>query len=368
MTLKSPFSISPMNQLVDRLRKRLLETQEIDDYLIHSLLCSDSLNHSLLEIMKYFQEHIPFQHIEVWKQDINSSFYHQFVLLHHHPDTIESRKNGRLLDFSMLDNMTSVPQTDPLFSSLHHPFQSSQNIILVKSDSLINSSYATIFYFENNQSTISPLLHTVAFLITCFIDIASLAIPNGFFYDEIRSVPIYLHPLLALEQFRDFTLRKHSYSVMHLAETLASELGLSTIETNQLRIAAFLHDIGKLLLPEELLRKQETFSEEEYLEVQQHVVYGTDLAILFGLDSHVQQIIYEHHERFDGSGYPEGKKGKKLLLASSILGVADVYTALQEHRPYQDKQESHVALHELIQNPHKKYDPLVIQALIKVLS
>ncbi len=368
MTLKSPFSISPINQLVDRLRKRLLETQDIDDYLIHSLLCSDSLNHSLLEIMKYFQEHIPFQHIEVWKQDINSSFYHQFVLLHHHPETIESQKNGLLLDFSMLNHLTNVSQTDPLFSSLHHPIQSSQNIIIVKSDSLIKSPYATIFYFENNQSTISPLLQPVALLITCFIDIASLAIPNGFFYDEIRSVPIYLHPFLALEQYRDFTLRKHSYSVMRLTETLASELGLSPTETNQLRIAAFLHDLGKMLLPQDLLQKHEHLSEDEYKEVQNHVVYSTDLAILFGLDSHVQQIIYEHHERYDGSGYPEGKKGKKLLLASSILGVADVYSALQEHRPYQDKQESHVALHELIQNPHKKYDPIVIQALIKVLS
>lgn len=367
MTLKSPLSHSPMNQLVDQLRKRLLESQDIDDYLIHSLLCSDNLNHSLMAITKYYQEHLSFQHIEVWRKDANHSLYHQIILMHHQT-TVEYKKNPQLLDLSGREDEAIIQAPDPLFFALCNLHSTCQEIVMVEVNSLTKNPYVIAFFFEKKQAIHYPIMKQASSLIGGFIDTATLALPNNYFYDQIRSVPLYLHPFLALEQFRDFSLRKHSYSVMRLAEKMASELGLSPIETNQIRIAAFLHDIGKMLLPQNLLQKQDHLSEDEYKEVQNHVVYSTDMAILFGLDSHVQQIIYEHHERYDGSGYPEGKKGKKLLLASSILGVADVYTALQEHRPYQNEHESSKALDELFHNPNNKYDPQVIQALVKILT
>lgn len=366
MTLKSPLSPSPMNQIVDQMKKRLLETQDIDDYLIHSLLCSESLNHSLLEITKYYQEHKPFQHIEVWRQDTNSAFFYQLMVLQN-PPTFQNRKNPQPLDFTLRKEPTFLHAPNPLFLSLCNPDSPCQEILMVASNSLTKHPYVVLFFFEKKQSIIHPMTNQMAFLMGCLIDIASLGIPNSFFYDEVRNVPVYLHPLLALEQFRDFSLRKHSYMVMRLTERMAVELKLTPMEMNHLRIAAFLHDIGKLFLPPDLLQKQGPFTDEEYIEVQRHVVYSTDIATLFGLESHIQQIIYEHHERYDGSGYPKGIKGKKILFTSSILGVADVYTALQEQRHYQNEHESSKALDELLYNSNKKYDPVVIQALLNII-
>ena len=158
----------------------------------------------------------------------------------------------------------------------------------------------------------------------------------------------------------------HQNRVAQLAEAMGLELNLSQDQLTGLRMASRIHDIGKISLPTEILSKPGKLSRLEYSMVQLHVTAGYDLLRDLDLPWNVAEVVLQHHERFDGSGYPGKIKGTDILFKARILGVADVVEAMSSHRPYRPALGIEAALAEIEKGKGRLYDPDVVDACLKV--
>jgi PAS domain S-box-containing protein/putative nucleotidyltransferase with HDIG domain len=169
-------------------------------------------------------------------------------------------------------------------------------------------------------------------------------------------------------EIRDPYTVNHQQRVADLARAIAKELGFSTDRIDGLRLAALIHDIGKIAIPAEILSKPTRLSEVELQLVRTHPKIGYDLIKSIDLPWPVAMTVLQHHERLDGSGYPLGIAGNEILLEAKILGVADVIEAMSSHRPYRPALGMSRALDEISQNCGVLYDKNVVEACLKVLQ
>ena len=165
---------------------------------------------------------------------------------------------------------------------------------------------------------------------------------------------------------RDPYTAGHQRRVADLAVAIAKAMGLSQQQIHGLRLAASIHDLGKINVPAEILAKPSRLSPIEYSLLKVHPEKGYD--ILHGIDFPwpVAEIVYQHHERIDGTGYPRGLKGDQIILEARILAVADVVEAMASHRPYRSGLGLDVALLEVERGRGVIYDPDVADACLKL--
>jgi putative nucleotidyltransferase with HDIG domain len=163
-------------------------------------------------------------------------------------------------------------------------------------------------------------------------------------------------------------MRGHSARVADLAATIAAQLGLSDEEVEQVRVAGRLHDVGKIGTREAVLNKQGRLSPEEFEHVKQHVLIGSQILAPLPHLEHCIAIVRSHHERWDGTGYPDGFKGDEIPLGARIVGAAEVYDALYTSRPYQDKMSPEEAVTRMAELSGSVLDPKVYEALTAVVS
>jgi len=168
-------------------------------------------------------------------------------------------------------------------------------------------------------------------------------------------------------ELRDPYTAGHQLRVTALACAIARELGLSEDRIEGLRMAAIVHDIGKLSIPAEILSKPGRLSEPEFELIKMHPQAGYDiLNKTTDFPWPVAQIVLQHHERMDGSGYPAGIPGEDILLEARILGVADVVEAMSSHRPYRPALGVTKTLEEISEKSGILYDPQVVDACIRL--
>ncbi len=160
---------------------------------------------------------------------------------------------------------------------------------------------------------------------------------------------------------RDPYTQGHEERVAALSRTLAVELGLSSDETDAVESAALIHDIGKLSVPAEILSKPGKLSDVEFELIRGHSQSGYEILKRIPFSWPLADIVLQHHERMDGSGYPSGLQGDDILFASRIIAVADVVEAMSSHRPYRPALGIDAAMSE-ITSSSGKYDPLVVDA------
>ncbi len=160
----------------------------------------------------------------------------------------------------------------------------------------------------------------------------------------------------------------HCVEVSKWAKLIAFEIGLDTQSAENLEILGMLHDIGKITISDELLNKPDTLTEEEYYEIKRHSEIGYH--ILKSVDEYagLAEIILEHHERYDGKGYPKGIAGDAISLMARILSVADAYEAMLSDRPYRKAISQKCALEEIHANSGTQFDPEIVEAFIRVLE
>jgi diguanylate cyclase (GGDEF)-like protein len=156
----------------------------------------------------------------------------------------------------------------------------------------------------------------------------------------------------------------HGSAVSKYAEAIARELGLSGEEIAGIAFAAQVHDVGKLIIPERLLAKPASLTEDEYHIIKMHPVLSSEIVASVPGSEHVQAIVRHHHERYDGRGYPEGLKGEEIPLESRILAVADAYTSMVTHRPYADSKTLIEAAEELERQSGTQFDPNVVSVFL----
>ena len=176
-----------------------------------------------------------------------------------------------------------------------------------------------------------------------------------------------LEALVNALEAKDPYLRGHSARVADLSATIASQMTLSDEEVEQIRVAGRLHDIGKIGTRESVMEKQGPLTPEEYDHVKQHVIIGSQiLAPLHHLGSVINHVR-SHHERWDGSGYPDGLKGEDIPVGARVIGAAEVFDALTTSRPYQDKLTPEQAVEHMAQLSGTVLDPKVYEALATVV-
>lgn len=167
---------------------------------------------------------------------------------------------------------------------------------------------------------------------------------------------------------RDPYTAGHQKRVTQLAIKIASSMGFSQTGIASIRMAGILHDIGKIAIPAEILSKPSTLSEIEFSLIKTHPQVGYDILKNINFPTPVAQIVYQHHEHIEGSGYPLGLSGEDILPETKILTVADVVEAMFSHRPYRPGLGMDRALTEIKKNRGRFYDPDVVDACLKIMD
>jgi putative nucleotidyltransferase with HDIG domain/PAS domain S-box-containing protein len=167
---------------------------------------------------------------------------------------------------------------------------------------------------------------------------------------------------------RDPYTSGHQQRVADLACNIAREMGLDENLIQGVSLGAKIHDIGKINVPAELLSKPSKLSNIEYMLIQSHSQVGYDILKDIEFPWPVADIAHQHHERIDGSGYPQGLKGNEIRLEARIVAVADVVEAMASHRPYRPGLGIDKALDEIMKNRGKFYDPIVVDACIRLFK
>ncbi len=165
---------------------------------------------------------------------------------------------------------------------------------------------------------------------------------------------------------RDPYTSGHEDQVARIACKIAREMNLTEEQISFIHIAATLHDIGKISVPSEILTKPNALSELEREIIKTHCKVANDVLINIEFPYPVAEIIYQHHERIDGSGYPRGLKGSEIALEARIIGVADVIDAMASYRPYRPALGVDAAIEEIVKFKGITYDPVVVDACLKV--
>jgi PAS domain S-box-containing protein/putative nucleotidyltransferase with HDIG domain len=183
-----------------------------------------------------------------------------------------------------------------------------------------------------------------------------------------RTLGATVHAIAVTVETRDPYTAGHQRRVSDLARSIASEMGLDTDQIEGVRTAGIIHDLGKISVPAELLSKPTRLTETEFSLIKTHAQSGYEILKDIEFPWPVARMVLEHHERMDGSGYPKGLKGDALLLESRILAVADVVESMASHRPYRPSLGQDAALEEITRNMVTLYDPVVVDACLRLFN
>ena len=170
----------------------------------------------------------------------------------------------------------------------------------------------------------------------------------------------------AVSELRDPYTTGHERRVARIAELIAVEMGLPANEVSIIRFAAAIHDVGKAAVPIDILCKPGHLSMAEFSMVKLHSEIGGEILRPLAHLAPIPEIVRQHHERIDGSGYPDGLKGDEILLAARIIGVADIVEAMSAHRPYRAALGVEAAIEELRAQRGVTLDPDVVDACVRI--
>ncbi|MCJ7689889.1 MAG: HD-GYP domain-containing protein [Clostridiaceae bacterium] len=169
-------------------------------------------------------------------------------------------------------------------------------------------------------------------------------------------------------EVRDPCTASHQKNVADLAVLIGNEMGLDKETVESIKIAALVHDIGKSYVPPSILLKPGKLSDLEFDMIKTHTKIGYDILKKIKFQSNEAKIVYQHHERLNGSGYPTGIKGKDIIFESKILAVADVVEAMLSHRPYRPAFSIGIVLQEIEENKNILYDAKIVDACTNLLK
>ncbi|HVH67248.1 MAG TPA: HD domain-containing phosphohydrolase [Gemmatimonadales bacterium] len=177
-----------------------------------------------------------------------------------------------------------------------------------------------------------------------------------------------LEALVNALEAKDPYMRGHSARVADLSATVAHELGMTEEEVELVRVAGRLHDIGKIGTREAVLNKQGTLTPDEFEHVKQHVIIGSQILAPLSHLGDIIPAVRHHHERWDGSGYPDGLRSQEIPIGARIIGAAEVFDALSTSRAYQEKLAPEKAIERIAELSGTVVDPKVFEAMASVVA
>jgi putative nucleotidyltransferase with HDIG domain len=167
---------------------------------------------------------------------------------------------------------------------------------------------------------------------------------------------------------RDSYTHGHSVRVSEYSAKLAKYLGLSDEEVELIRYVGLLHDVGKVGMPDSLLKKEGPYTYHEYEAMKKHSEVGADIIKVMKFLGKREQWVRHHHERWDGTGFPDGLAGDEIPLGARIIACADAFDAMTTDRPYKDKMSYEEARQELLICSETQFDPKVVEAMVKIID
>jgi len=172
--------------------------------------------------------------------------------------------------------------------------------------------------------------------------------------------------LVSALDLREHNTRMHSQRVRDYTELIADRLGVDEKMKREIGFGALLHDVGKIAVPDQILLKPGKLTEQEWVEMRKHPEAGYRIVKRIGFLKDAAEIVYAHHEKFDGGGYPRGLKGEGIPFGARMFMVADVYDALTSERPYHSAMTHQEALAEIMSLGGSHFDPVVVDTFIAI--
>ncbi|MFT6986248.1 MAG: PAS domain S-box-containing protein/putative nucleotidyltransferase with HDIG domain [Psychromonas sp.] len=177
-----------------------------------------------------------------------------------------------------------------------------------------------------------------------------------------------VHLMLRMLEIHDSYTKGHSENVANLSKRIAQELGLPWEKISQAYWAGILHDIGKTVVPKEILSKDNKLSDDEFTLIKNHSSWGHTVLKKSKQLRKISEYVLYHHERWDGTGYPHGLKSQAIPLISQILSIADCWDAMTSKRSYRNPLSEQQALTEIIENSGKQFNPAIVDVFLKMMK
>ena len=267
---------------------------------------------------------------------------------------------------SFEDTLKSIREINP-----------SLDVILMVNEFDTAPSYKTIKsldiqeYWECNQKTDQLLLMIESTIRNIYNRKLIESINSDLKISQKKLEKAYLDSVQTLRytvELNDTYSKGHSERVSAYSVLIGKELGLSENEIELLRVGGLFHDIGKIGISDDILNKASKLTEEEYTEMKKHPVIGANILSNSSIFDEIIPIVLHHHERYDGSGYPEGLKGKKIPYLARITAVADSFDAMSSKRSYRDALSMDTIRAEFVRYEGKQFDPQVTKVFLKILD
>ncbi len=194
----------------------------------------------------------------------------------------------------------------------------------------------------------------------------AIAIENARLYEDLKD--LFFNSIKALVttiEAKDSYTHGHSERVMKYSQAIAQELNMSNDEKEIIRLAGLFHDIGKIGIDERIIRKTGRLIQEEFKEIMKHPAIGAEIIRPIKQLQSIVPYVWQHHERYDGRGYPNKLKGEEISIAGRILAVADTFDAMTSDRPYRNGLPHQRVLDEIKEHGGSQFDPQIVGAFLK---
>jgi PAS domain S-box-containing protein/putative nucleotidyltransferase with HDIG domain len=220
-------------------------------------------------------------------------------------------------------------------------------------------------YTDDDRASVELVLHEVARLRSREELVLGLRLAAAEQFETLEGITKAVGSIV---EMRDPYTAGHQQRVGDLAMEIGRRMGVATDRLEGLRIGGYLHDVGKVAVPTEILTRTGPLSRLERQLIEKHSRYGREILVSVPFPWPIAQIAAQHHERLDGSGYPLGLRGDEICLEARITAVADVFDAMTSARPYRASLDPQVAIAELRSGSGTRYDPAAVEALVAIVA
>ncbi|MCD6228404.1 MAG: response regulator [Candidatus Omnitrophica bacterium] len=257
-------------------------------------------------------------------------------------------------------------EKDPRFARRNHERYYTHSFISVP---LIVKEGAIGVINVNNKKTKQPLTNDDFRIVKGIANKAAIAVENVRLYSTLEDS--YIRTVTALTSAidaKDHYTKSHSEHVSQYAVAIGREMGLSEREIEEIRQACQLHDLGKIGVHDYILTKPGKLTPEEWEEIRQHSLKSAEILKPLIFLGEAIDLIKQHHERYDGKGYPYGLKGDQIKLGARIIAVADSFDAMTTDRPYRRARTKEEAIEEIKKCSGTQFDPKVVEAFLRIVD